>query len=727
MQANIPPICVLCQEPQPLLKHPINFTCGHSFCQKCFPYIFFNIMKTSGIKQSFFQEGKRKYPCFICQAGTATISLNKFFKFCQNLPEIEKKQGICESCEAQKSSICCIDCNNLKYCEQCFHHFHELNKKFQAHQTFSLNKQIKMEQKNQFICICPSKRNLEFFCLQCQTSICKYCSKTDHDTHKQALLSEITEKSQSINYKGMKEIISKLIEDFSSVEENVIQSLEQTMKKQTEEYNELLDELINSLKELKEKNKNKSANEYIAVKNRFSIIGSCFSFLHEEIDINRPIHPNKVFHLDRLCPIFLQAAISFRDFKFQAHDENPKFKELKQIISFLQEEQDKNHILSTNDEEFINMNKVNLGEQNEQLFKNPFELLTDLPDILEKESFSPFCYKSDCSTSFILNKETFLVWPDVGNLNFYNLSLRKKEGNLLGNYPSLASITVLSSFPKDFHEQSKQFVYSGDDCGVFKVYSLKSFQEIHKIECGKGILSAVMYEDKYNEFKVSSIDEKFYVLMSYFDESSPLRVYQLTKGGGQIVREINNDKKKLCHSINFYQDEVALKSLFFIGFRKSFVHLYDPKSNTLLATQFESKKTVTSINFLSRTSDVSKEKKIERFLIYTQGNNLIVIADINSGNIIRELAIPNVDYICELCVWDNVQQYLIIGTRRENSIKIINFENLLVLKSIKTDQSWPTNIMKVFKNDQKVNKFKDCFVCLLSSIEKNQRKVQFYE
>ena len=50
----------------------------------------------------------------------------------------------------------------------------------------------------------------------------------------------------------------------------------------------------------------------------------------------------------------------------------------------------------------------------------------------------------------------------------------------------------------------------------------------------------------------------------------------------------------------------------------------------------------------------------DRFIIYTQyGNNSIIIGDMNTGNIIRQCAIPNISYNCDLCIWNKLPPSLI--------------------------------------------------------------------
>ena len=288
---------------------------------------------------------------------------------------------------------------------------------------------------------------------------------------------------------------------------------------------------------------------------------------------------------------------------------------------------------------------------------------------------------------------------------------------------------VISTYPKEASPDSKQWLYSGDDSGVLRVYNFdkyKKFEEIHVIMCnnGKKILSAIIFEDRFNEIANANSDENVYVMISFFDENLPIRIYRFKKfEKGQLIREIKNPVNRFCFTLNFYHDKSVSKSFFFMGFSSSFIKIYDLKSNDWLAQQFESKNAVTSINFIFRKT--VKQEKMERILIYTQrNNNLIMMANIDTGAIMKQNALPKINHICDLCVWDdNVNNYLIVATREQNSIKILNFD-LDVLKSIETGNfSWPINLLKVFLKDQKTEKIKTCFV----SLQYPEKNIMFYQ
>ena len=231
-------------------------------------------------------------------------------------------------------------------------------------------------------------------------------------------------------------------------------------------------------------------------------------------------------------------------------------------------------------------------------------------------------------------------------------------------------------------------------------------------------------------------------------------------GGGEWVkfREISTNSS-YCYTMNYYYDEVLSKTYVFFGFTNSFIKIYNLKENSFDAQkQFKTTSHVSSINFIVRCNKnnnsiknlqqimhpqyhLKKEQQqnknktqtneiiMDRFIIYTQWNNSIIIGDINTGNIIRECAIPNVSYNYDLCIWNklppsliphneninvnekalmlnsnnnNMSYYLIVASydnSNNHSINILNFEDLSVILTkkainINDKSSYPSNLLK---------------------------------
>ena len=274
---------------------------------------------------------------------------------------------------------------------------------------------------------------------------------------------------------------------------------------------------------------------------------------------------------------------------------------------------------------------------------------------------------------------------------------------------------------------------TGDNSGVLRIFELAKesfFKEIEKIETKKAILSAIIFDDKFIEI----IDSKkgkddvigTYAMISFADlQNSPLRIYKLNgTEKGQLIREIPNPVNQYCYTNNFYHDEIRWKTCLFFAFDSSFVKMYDLKSGAWIK-EFKSETNVSSINFIIR-NNVKNIVKIERFIVYTQGNNSIIIADIDNGTIIKQVNLTNIWKVRDLCVWDPLKNnFLIIAAQNQNSLKILNQDLVVIASKEATTNSVPHNLIKILKKDQKTKKIKECIV--LCQGEGKDSKILFYE
>ena len=142
------PTCAICQEN--LNEDNLSFSCGHSFCFSCFPYIMYNILKNTGIKASFFQNLNAEYPCLICKEGKSILPFNRLSSyFDQRKSEklLTKAESKCEACESNISKIHCFECDQ-SYCDECLDHSHNSNKRFKNHRIITFNQIDKKDSSN---------------------------------------------------------------------------------------------------------------------------------------------------------------------------------------------------------------------------------------------------------------------------------------------------------------------------------------------------------------------------------------------------------------------------------------------------------------------------------------------------------------------------------------------------------------------------------------------------
>ena len=669
--------CMICLEDLNNIDNILfSFTCHHNLCFKCIPYFILDIIKKVGIKKEIF-EIQTEYSCITCPFGKTTIPFDIIARFLnqntretpdKETPHIKKNNNvnynICEACEINEAKVSCLECNQ-DYCDFCLNTYHLNNRKFSKHRV------VNMEQKHSILsdkineCKCPGKDQIDLFCLKCQSVCCRYCAKTVHYNHHiKPLTQVIPPQNKTKSYEQITNHFKILNDNFKKLQKNLLKTIESEIE-----------------------TNNKEFNKYDS------------------------LHPNKKYQIykDFRDSKNLSEVIS-KDFSIKIVG-NEKIKKIKNdLTDFYNDQIDKNLLNYFENDGFLIIDKSETYNKINQFsfYSDPIELLAKNPFLLDKGTFDfGFC-KSNVSTSFIIDDETFLVWTgsidEKGKyypLYIYNLSQRKKNQIIAKNN---SYINVLSTYPNNANYDSKKWLYSGDNSGVFSIYEIskdKSFRELNKIriESGVGILSAVIFDDKFGE--LSNDKDEVFALISLALEDAPLVIYKINTN--EIIKKIENPTKAFCRMINFFYDDNLLKTLIFCGFSRSQIKLYDLKLENWDKKSFETKEHVTSMNFVFEDD--------EKFLIYTQGNNSIVVANIEQGKVLRGVGLKNTEYIYDLCIWNTPDQiYLIIATYNQNSIKILNFDNLNILCSKETANFRPINILKVLLRESENRKFKEGLV-----------------
>ena len=147
--------CMICFEIQKTASDLITFSCNHTFCTKCSPYLLLNNLRNLDFNL------KNEYLCPQCFSGKATILLEKF------------NEGLAETDRTLDQSL-----TNLQ-------------------------------------CICSKKEILSHMCLSCQRAICSFCFNSEHKNHEMAPMGEFGKKFQE----GKQEKLKFLSESIRNTEE----------------------------------------------------------------------------------------------------------------------------------------------------------------------------------------------------------------------------------------------------------------------------------------------------------------------------------------------------------------------------------------------------------------------------------------------------------------------------------------------------------------------------
>ena len=342
--------------------------------------------------------------------------------------------------------------------------------------------------------------------------------------------------------------------------------------------------------------------------------------------------------------------------------------------------------------------------------------------------------KSNFSTSFILDGETFLIFPGYRKgegyfIHIYNLFTMKKQLSIKGEKNT--KINLLSHYPKQNRQRysqifnsNKSFVYWGDTSGVLTILGLSKqdkFKEIVKIhtKLGKDILSAVVFEDLYSEIppcQKNKLNKKgVYAILSFYDENAPLLMYRIDveNSTGEIIKEIANPCKQQCFSMNFYYNEELNKCFIVCGFKGS-VKIYDLSSGgQWFPKEFKTEFAyVSSLEiFQKKKIKVKKDSQIFEMIKYYlfaglwKDKNNLMFCDLSEMKIISTISIPNIEYVFDISIWNNNndnennnnKELALVACKNVNSIKLItNFENLKILDFSKDTGSLFQQILERF-------------------------------
>ena len=215
------------------LSRKTNLPRTHYFLlyNKCSPYLLLNCLcSPKHLLENFLQNIENRYIGPLCP-GFVNISPEKLL---ENLSGTDKR--LCDGCGEQQSVSFCFDCNKV-FCEECLPKVHFV-KRFQDHKLKSLNQSAP----NHFQCPCPGKHYLSHFCHNCQTAICPYCLKIEHEKHNVTQIDGLSQISQ--------EPIQAKIQILKEKCTDLVNSVDLANRK----FNQVVEDLILDLQNLKNNN-----------------------------------------------------------------------------------------------------------------------------------------------------------------------------------------------------------------------------------------------------------------------------------------------------------------------------------------------------------------------------------------------------------------------------------------------------------------------------------------
>ena len=701
--------CYICKKP--LLENYVLSTCGHSLCFLCLPFLIYSKLQTAGLQSSFFSLQTLRQKCLIC--GDGDFSLTKpLFEFLSNHkkpvnPQPQNINSMCDACEKKPAKTKCVDCNQ-NYCEACAQFMHEVNKKFINHKMQNVEKQ--MVTKEEFNCFCSNKKIIQDFCLQCEIGICKFCSIIDHKGHKQISIEELMSQKMKMKFPCIQAHLFEVRENLTKLQNEIMGSATKAKEMIQKELTDFVNEVHALVNKHKEKTLEKINEELQSIKLQMSWINETIGFLGFELEETNNFHPNVLFQILK----YFSHSMDKKEIVMHAPKINnnkfvEKLEEIDKLLTNLM--QGNSNLIGKEESLLFKIKNIPLNtEENLKMNSNPKDFIKSQAVLLDKYKLELDFFKSNLTVFFSTDGQSLFAMPGASTLNYhpinvYNISLRKKL--YMFSYNN-SRINLLSIYPKYPRKTERKWLYSADKSGFLRVFEEqglnKQFQETYNINAGAEIIEAVIFEDKFDEIIKNSKD-KLIAILAFSNSNVPIKIFHLTNGGGQVVKIIMNYNSEQCWSMNYYYDEILLKTSLFIGL-KSVINCWDLKTHIPLQ-QIQAKAAVFSMRFLL---DFENRAMPKRFLIYSQNNNSVTIADIDTSVIVRQVALQNVTLIYDICIWRRKDEFILIAATHGNlnGMKVLKFETLEVVASRETGRNYPLNLRKGWMEE--LGKKKECLI-----------------
>ena len=533
--------------------------------------------------------------------------------------------------------------------------------------------------------------------MECEMGSCKMCAIIDHKGHKKMGLGDLMLKKQGINYQKIEDHLVEAETKLKNLQKETINLVNREKEAYLKEITDLTNEITGIMNKYKEKITERMTQEVNKMQSNIGWISEVFKFLNLQIKERRELHPNVLFQILKNFSATINKKVKSQLPVFNFDKTPDKLKEVKKFLSLFPDSA-QNLITFPECEIFKVISDSHLNhEETMKLKANPCDFMKSVPILVERGGKIEISrFNSNLSSFFSTNEMSLFAIPgpktlmNVSPINVYNLSLKRKEYTIPN---CLSQINILLICPKFPSKNDRKILFSGEKSGIFRVYEeqgpQKQFKETLNFNTGSEIIEAVVLEDKFDEIlpKNTNTNEKFCAIIA-FNYMIPMKIYHLTRNNVQVVKIIMNYNMEQVSTINYYYDEILQKTSLFLGLR-SIIGLWDLKTSVLIHS-LPIKSSVTSIRFLL---DFSNFAMPEKLLIFSQNNNLVTIANIDNFTLVKQVALYNVQYIYDLCIWRRKDEvFLVVGS--ESGMKVLKFDTLGVLASKDTPHGCPINLRK---------------------------------
>ncbi|XP_017543765.1 E3 ubiquitin-protein ligase TRIM39-like isoform X2 [Pygocentrus nattereri] len=204
--------CSICLD---VFTDPVSTPCGHNFCRVCLKECWDSSSRCQCpiCMERFHKRPHLRVNTFI--SGLAAQFKKSVQVKSSRAPEkrtSKRKRVICDCCSDKKLEALksCLDCG-VSYCETHLA-LHKTTPKLKKHKLMD-----PVENLEDYICQ-KHERPLELFCRDDQTSVCQFCTETDHKTHSTVPIEEESGEKKTQLVKTQREVQQKVQNRLKKIE-----------------------------------------------------------------------------------------------------------------------------------------------------------------------------------------------------------------------------------------------------------------------------------------------------------------------------------------------------------------------------------------------------------------------------------------------------------------------------------------------------------------------------
>ena len=281
-----------------------------------------------------------------------------------------------------------------------------------------------------------------------------------------------------------------------------------------------------------------------------------------------------------------------------------------------------------------------------------------------------------------INNILYLIYSNVyKSMICYDLNNQRKINEIKNIHDEF--ITNFRHYLDEINKRDLVMSLSRNDNNI-KIWNINNFEcilDIKNVNQNGYIYSACFLKDNSQNYIIASN-------RNMEGEPSPIKIFNFK---GQKIDEIKDSKDHTFFIDTFY--DTILNKNFIITGNFGYVKSFDYSKNELYH-KYDDNKCDNNDRFHCSIIIKNNERKIK--LIESSGDGFIRIWNFHSGLLLNKIQVGSRLY--SICLWN--KNYLFVGCQ-DNTIKLIELNNKLIVKSLYGHDNWVLTLKKVCDNKGK--------------------------